>query len=45
MSTEIAPRNIPVSPPIENKIRKDKYQDDNVLKLQPEVLKILNNAK
>jgi len=29
----------------ENKIRKDKYQDDNVLKLQPEVLKILNNAK
>jgi len=29
----------------EDKTRKDKYQDDNVLKLQPEVLKILNNAK
>tara|TARA_R110000787_G_scaffold21536_5_gene63647 strand:- start:3259 stop:3693 length:435 start_codon:yes stop_codon:yes gene_type:complete len=29
----------------EDKKRKDKYQNDNLLKLQPEVLKILNNAK
>ena len=29
----------------EDKIREDKYQNDNLLKVQPEVLKILNDAK